>query len=158
MMPEGSPQPRVLSINISPGGIPKFPVASVRITERGLEGDGHDHQKHYRLEQAVSLQDIEMLKELQQEGYPLEAGTTGENLTVCALHVNRLPIGTRLAFDGGVVLEVSKIRKPCYVLDSINPQLKKDIVDRCGIYAKVISEGTLAQDTAIYISETTSSE
>ena len=153
-MPEDIALPRVISINISKGGIPKLPVSNVRITEQGLEGDEHDHQKHYRLEQAVSLQDMEMLEQLQREGYPLQAGTTGENLTVKNLNVNKLPVGTRLRFGGGVVLELSKVRKPCYVLDSINPRLKKDIVDRCGIYAKVIVTGILTQNTAIYISET----
>ncbi len=88
--------PKVVSINISKGGIPKFPVDSVRVQKSGLEGDGHNHEKHYRLEQAVSLQDVERLEEFHRKGYPLYPGATGENLTVQNLNVNNLPLGTIL--------------------------------------------------------------
>lgn len=136
--------PQVISINVSGGGIPKYPVESVLIKEGGLQGDGHNHEKHYRPIQAVSLQDIEKLVELKKSGYKLYAGATGENLTVSNLDVNHLPLGTRLRFSGGVEIELSKVRQPCYVLDSIDPQLKSDILGRCGYYAKVIKEGTLS--------------
>jgi MOSC domain-containing protein YiiM len=133
----------VLSINISPGGIPKVPVDSIRITVNGLKGDGHNHEKHRTPFQAVCLQDIEELEELRKEGYPLFAGTTGENLTVKGLNVNALKIGTILRFAGGVILELTKVRKPCYVLDSIDSRLKEVILGRCGTYAKVLQEGML---------------
>ena len=93
--------------------------------------------------QAVCLQDIEKLNELREEGYPLEAGITGENLTMRNLQVNHLPIGTILRFSSGVVMELTKVRKPCYVLDLIHPKLKEDIIGRCGLYAKVVREGRL---------------
>lgn len=139
----------VVSINVSKGGIPKLPVESVHVRISGLEGDGHNHEKHYRLDQAVSLQDIEKLDEMRREGYPLSAGTTGENLTVRNLNVNGLPLGVILEFSGGVVLELRKVRQPCYVLDSIDPRLKKDIIGRCGYYAKVIREGFIKQGETI---------
>lgn len=143
-----TPIPVIISINISSGGIPKTSVESVKVNVSGLEGDGHDHEKHYRPIQAVCLQDIEKLEELAREGYDVVAGSTGENLTVRHLHVNALPLGTLLRFSGGVVLEVSKVRQPCYVLDSIDPKLKDDIIGRCGQYARVIQDGMLhTQDT-----------
>jgi MOSC domain-containing protein YiiM len=151
-MPENG-RPFVLSVNISKGGIPKLPVESVRVTERGLEGDGHNHDKHNNPIQAVCLQDIEKLEELNSQGYCLSAGSTGENLTVKNLHINNLPLGTRLEFSGGVVLECSKVRKPCYVLDAIDPDLKKDIDGRCGMYAKVLKEGTIRTDDSIKIKQ-----
>lgn len=132
---------RIVSINISKGGIPKLPVPSIKLTVSGLEGDGHHHVKHNSPLQAVCLQDLEKLNELNQAGYAIDPGCAGENLTVEDLHVNTLPLGTVLRFSGGVVLEISKIRKPCYVMDAINPQLKIDAAGRHGMYAKVISEG-----------------
>ena len=33
--------------------------------------------------------------------------------------------------------------------DSINPRLKEDILGRCGMYAKVLKEGTLAKGEII---------
>ena len=135
--------PRVIAINISSGGIPKRPVVRARVTASGLEGDGHNHAKHYRPEQAVSLQDIERLAELRHEGFPLHCGATGENVDVCHLNVNALPLGTVLRFSGGVEIELSKVRTPCYVLDAIDPRLKTAILGRCGMYGRVLREGTL---------------
>ena len=135
--------PKIVSINISKGGIPKLPVDSIRVSTAGLEGDGHNHAKHYNPIQAVCIQDIEKLNELSRIDYVLSPGKTGENLTVENLYVNSLPVGTRLQFSGGVVLEISKVRKPCYVMDAIDPQLKEDALGRHGMYAKVLREGIL---------------
>lgn len=143
--------PSVISINISPGGIPKRPIPSVRITYAGLDGDGHNHAKHNTPIQAVCLQDIEKVEELRNKGYQLFPGTGGENLTVKNLYVNDFPIGTILAFSGGVVLEISKIRNPCYVMDAIHPKLKEDALGQHGMYAEVICEGVLRVGETIKI-------
>ena len=123
----------------------------VCVTLSGLEGDGHNHAKHNDPIQAVCLQDLEQLEELTQKGYRLSPGTTGENLTVRYLNVNQLPLGTVLEFSGGVVIEISKVRKPCYVMDAIHPQLKTDTLGRHGMYAKVIKEGILRMGERIEI-------
>ncbi|MCB9771558.1 MAG: MOSC domain-containing protein [Candidatus Omnitrophica bacterium] len=142
---------KVVSISISKGGIPKLPVSSIRLTFAGLEGDGHNHDKHNSPIQAVCIQDLEKLKELNQGGYALSPGLAGENLTVENLHVNDLPLGTVLQFSGGVILEISKIRKPCYVMDAIHPKLKDDAVGRHGMYARVIKEGQLTVGEVIEV-------
>lgn len=147
--------PIIVSINISRGGIPKWPVDAARVTSTGLAGDGHNHAKHYRPEQAVSLQDIEKLAELRHEGYTLHCGSTGENISVGHLSVNDLPLGTVLNFSGGVQLEITKVRHPCYVLDAIHPQLKEVIIGRCGMYAKVLKEGILQAGEIIHVIQPT---
>ena len=144
--------PTVVSLNISSGGIPKRPLESVEITPVGLQGDGHNHAKHCRPEQAVSLQDIEKLTELQSDGFDLACGATGENINVRGLNVNALPLGTVLRFSGGVEIQISKVRNPCYVLDAIDPRLKEVIVNRCGMYARVIREGTLSVGETVEVS------
>lgn len=143
--------PRVISINISRGGIPKLPVPAVRLTVAGLEGDGHNHAKHNTPLQAVCIQDSEKLMELSQDGYLLSPGQAGENLTVENLHVNSLPLGAILEFSGGVILEISKVRKPCYVMDAIHPRLKTDALGRHGMYAKVVVEGILSTGETIAV-------
>ncbi len=145
---------RILSINLSKGGIPKIPVETIRVTYSGLEGDGHNHEKHRTPLQAVCLQDIEKLEELNRQGYSLAPGSTGENLTVSGLNVNALPVGSLLHFANGVVLELTKVRKPCYVLDAIDTRLKEDIFGRCGIYAKVLKEGFFLQGETIRVEHT----
>ena len=145
--------PTVVSINISAGGIPKRPQPSVWITASGLEGDGHNHAKHYSPIQAVCLQDIEQLQELSRNGYHLDPGAAGENLTVSGLGVNTLAIGTILQFSSGVRLEISKVRPPCYVMDAIDPRLKDDARGRHGMYARVLHEGVLSVGETIEVHE-----
>ena len=79
----------------------------------------------------------------------MSPGTTGENLTVKNLHANNLSLGTILKFSGGVTLEVSKVRKPCYVMDAIHPQLKEDALGQHGMYARVLQEGILTNGETI---------
>ncbi|MBP9855154.1 MAG: NTP transferase domain-containing protein [Candidatus Omnitrophica bacterium] len=146
-------KPHVVSINISKGGIPKIPIDSVNIIEKGLVGDEHNHEKHYRLAQAVCIQDIERLNELSKKGYPLNPGTAGENLTVEGLNVNALPIGTILEFSGGVVLEITRTRPTCYVMDQIHPSLKEDATGCHGMYARVLKEGLLTTGEIIGVTE-----
>ena len=143
----------VISINISSGGVPKLPVESVYIAEQGLEGDGHNHEKHYRLTQAVCLQDVEQLEKLTAMGYPLGPGTAGENLTARNLYVNALPVGAILEFAGGVVLEITRVRPTCYVMDQIHPRLKLDATDCHGMYAKVLRPGRLTAGESIQIAK-----
>jgi MOSC domain-containing protein YiiM len=134
----------VISVNISEGGIPKLPQAAVDVATAGLAGDAHDHEKHNTPLQAVSLIDLEDLEDLRAEGFPVGPGATGENITLRGLDVDGLAVGDRLAFDGGLELELTKRRKPCYVLDAIDPQLKVAIAGRCGFYARVLTEAPIA--------------
>ena len=142
--PSDASSPHVVAINISDGGIPKRPVLSTDVLSQGLRGDAHDHEKHNSPLQAVSLIDLEDLEDLRREGFEVVPGATGENLTVRNLQVDSLPVGTRLTFSGGVELELTKVRQPCFVLDAIDPRLKKAIVGRCGYLAKVITPGSLS--------------
>jgi MOSC domain-containing protein YiiM len=144
----------VISINISKGGVPKLPVAEIFVTLSGLEGDGHNHEKHYRPTQAVCIQDVELLKELSAEGYLLGPGTAGENLTVENLHVNALAVGTILKFSGGVILEITRTRPTCYVMDQIDPTLKDAATGRHGMYAQVLKEGLMRVGETIAVTAT----
>ncbi|MBC8201513.1 MAG: MOSC domain-containing protein [Planctomycetes bacterium] len=147
--------PTLLSINVSSGGIPKTPTPSCAVSFKGLAGDGRNHEKHYKLERAVSLIDTEILEQLKTEGYNVPAGAVGENLTVENLDVQSLQLGDRLTFSGGVVIELAEVRKPCFVLDPLGVSLKKDIVGRCGYLARVITEGTLKSGESIVVQPVT---
>jgi len=147
--------PIVLSVNISPGGIPKKPVEVAHVDATGLRGDGHDHDKHNTPMQAISILDIEDYDDLKREGYEVFPGATGENITCRGLSVDDLANGDRLRFSGGVVLELTKKRKPCFVLDAIDPALKDTIVGRCGYLAKVIVTGELRPGETIAVERAT---
>src|SRR5262245_2972258 len=134
--------PYVLSVNISPGGIPKRPIASAMAMKDGLQGDGHNHAKHVRPDRAVSLWDYEMLRVFAAEGFSLTPGAAGENLTVVNLNILALSPGTLLQV-GQAILKLEQSRKPCYVLDAIDPRLKDAVVGRFGFMASVIRTGVI---------------
>jgi len=144
---------QIVSINRSTGGIPKHAVDAAVITAAGLDGDAHDHEKHNRPEQAICLWDLELLDELNGEGFGLAPGSIGENLTVRDLDVQHLPIGTVLYTTGGARLEITKRRNPCFVLDAIDPTLKTAIRDRCGAYARVLAGGTVSKGEALHATQ-----
>jgi MOSC domain-containing protein YiiM len=58
-----------------------------------------------------------------------------------------------LHFSGGVVIELTEARKPCFVLDPLGVTLKKDIVGRCGYLAKVLTEGTFTIGDTIVVTK-----
>jgi len=141
----------VVAVNLSEGGIPKHPVPAAEITPGGLVGDGHDHAKHETPVQAVSIFDLEDLEDLECEGFEVGPGSTGENLTVRGLEVDALGPGDRLHFSGGLALELTKKRKPCYVLDAIHPDFQRAVVGRCGFYARVITPARVAPGETIRV-------
>lgn len=134
---------RVLAVCVSPGGIPKLPVERAEVRERGLDGDGRDHEKHDKPVRAVLIQDEEMIDELRAEGYDIGWGSMGENLTVRGLGVQKMSPGRQLRFSGGVVLELTEVRRPCFVLDAIDPKLKEDVVGRAGFLTRVVTPGII---------------
>ena len=142
--------PYVLAVSISPGGIPKRPQEFALALKDGLIGDGRNHAKHIRPDRALSLWDHEILQQLVAEGFPLMPGAAGENLTVVGLNVQPMPPGTLLRI-GGVVIKLEQPRKPCYVLDAIDPRLKDVMVGRCGYRASVLRDGILRPRTPIEV-------
>ncbi len=147
---QSAASPRVLAVSVSAGGIPKRPTAACMATRDGLVGDGRNHAKHFRPDRAVSLWDIEILDELVEEGFSLTPGAAGENLTVVGLSVQQMSPGTLLQI-GDAILKLEQPRKPCYVLDAIDPRLKDVIVGRCGYMASVVKEGIVAPGMAITV-------
>lgn len=144
IMTEAAPMsgPRVVAVCISAGGIPKRPQLEAEVSIEGICGDLHAHDKHNRPDRALCLFDLEILRQLVDEGFRLEPGTAGENITVEGLNIQELPTGTLLQI-GEVLIRLEVPRKPCYVLDSIAPQLKDAIVGRCGYMASVLRPGTV---------------
>lgn len=141
----------IVAVCISPGGIPKKPVPEAQLGPAGLIGDGHDHEKHIRPHRAVLIQDDEKLEELRREGYALDFGTLGENLTVRDLNVQSLAPGTRLRLRNGPLLQLSEPRRPCFVLDQIDPRLQTAVAGRCGYLASVIEPGPVFEGQIIDI-------
>jgi MOSC domain-containing protein YiiM len=131
----------VVAVCISTGGVPKLPVAEAQVVADGLVGDGHNHEKHRRPHRAVTIQDIEILELLKAEGYPVGPGVLGENFTVRGLNVQQRCPGEVLCFENGPIIELTEVRRPCYVLDAIHPALQEAARHRCGYLGRVLREG-----------------
>ncbi|MBI1825192.1 MAG: MOSC domain-containing protein [Planctomycetes bacterium] len=144
----------IVAVNISKGGIPKHSVMSAHVGIDGVDGDFHEHEKHRRIDRAVTIQDVELLDEIGKDGFTLSPGLMGENLTVRGLDVQHLLPGDRLLVADGPHLELTRVRKPCYVLDQIDPKLKDAVVGRCGFLARVIVPGNVRVGQGISVERT----
>jgi MOSC domain-containing protein YiiM len=147
----------IVQINISPGGIPKRPIAEAEVTPQGIRGDSWAHpQFHGGPNQALLLITSEGIGELVAQGYPLFAGALGENLTTVGLAREEMRIGQRYR-AGEILFEITKLRSPCSTLDVYGPSIKQAVYDarvkagdasaRCwglgGFYARVLRRGLL---------------
>jgi MOSC domain-containing protein YiiM len=145
----------IIQINISPGGIPKRPIAEAEITPEGIRGDAWAHpQIHGGPNQALLLITSEGIDELIAQGHPVFAGALGENLTTAGLDRRQIRIGQRYR-AGNVMLEITKLRSPCATLDVYGPSIKQAVYDPqvkagdassprwglAGFYARVLRSG-----------------
>ena len=153
----------VLQLNIksrTPGepGLPKIPVQRIAVSEQGVGGD----YNNWRMEnapgdrdQAVLLMTDEILTQLQREGWPVQPGHMGENVTLTKIPESALGPGKRLKI-GDVVLEVSKACDPCkrlyslpYVGDERGPDFLRTLVGRRGWYARVLHPGVIERGASV---------
>ncbi|TLY19306.1 MAG: hypothetical protein E6K66_11100 [Nitrospirae bacterium] len=85
------PYPHVYQINLSDGGVPKRPVLEAVITTTGVEGDRQRNLKvHGGPYRALCLFSQDLIERLQDEGHSIEAGSSGENLTIAGLEWEKL--------------------------------------------------------------------
>lgn len=138
---------RLVSINVSPGGVPKRPVASAAITAAGLDGDRQrDLRFHGGPDRAVSLLAEEVIAALAAEGHPIAAGTTGENLTVAGLPWREVVPGAVVRV-GPVRLVVTAYTTPCFKIaasfsDGVFGRLSHRLdPGRSRVYARVAEGG-----------------
>jgi MOSC domain-containing protein YiiM len=145
----------VVQINISPGGVPKRPIAEAEVTLGGIRGDSWAHPDiHGGPNQAVLLITSEGIGQLIAQGYPVFPGALGENLTTIGLDRRQMRIGQRYR-AGEVMLEITKMRAPCISLDVYGPSIKHAVYDAqvkagdatsprwglAGFYARVLKSG-----------------
>jgi MOSC domain-containing protein YiiM/SAM-dependent methyltransferase len=115
-LPDGPSTGLLVSVNISPGGVPKRPIANGFMGLRGIQGDGHDKPEpiHGTPAQAACLYNVEAIERLRDEGHDAFPGAFGENLTVAGLEWAGLRPGDRLRIGpGGPLLMLTDYATPC---------------------------------------------
>jgi MOSC domain-containing protein YiiM len=133
--------PVVVSVNISEQkGTRKHPLQGpIIITMLGIQGDAHAGDWHRQL----SLLAQESIDKMQGHGLVLQPGDFAENITTQGLDLLTLPIGTRLQIGAAVTMEVTQIGKECHLGCEIRKLVGDCVMPREGIFARVITPGTL---------------
>ena len=139
----------VVAINISSKkGTFKHPLHEAHLkADFGIEGDAHAGNWHRQVS-LLAQESVEKMTALGVKG--LTPGKFAENITTAGIELFTLPIGTRLLV-GEVLLEVTQVGKECHHHCQIYKQVGMCIMPTEGIFAKVITEGTVKAGDEIMI-------
>jgi len=149
---------RIVQISVSPGGVPKHPVPSARVTRLGLQGDAQrDHEHHGGPERALCLFSQERIRTLQAEGHPITPGSIGENLTIEGIDWNAVTPGICLRLGTEVIAQVTRYTAPCINItasfrhrDYSRVSQKRHPGDS-RVYARVLREGSLTNGDPVQL-------
>ncbi len=149
--------PHVQQINIKPEtpgevGLPKVPIELANVTLSGVDGDYNRFRKKKKEndpDMAVMVISTDILSQLNKEGWPVQPGDLGENLTLSGMDYASIEPGQQYQ-AGEVTFEISFICDPCsnlyalpYVGDERGPAFIKTLMNRRGWYARVLKTGTI---------------
>lgn len=129
-------------------GIGKTPVdGPVEVARLGLAGDEQgDRKNHGGPDKAVLLYPSEHYDAWAQRLGPLTRPAFGENLTIAGILESDAVLGAVYAI-GGVVLQVTQPRRPCYKLAAHHGIPDMAVITqqsgRTGFYCRVLRPGTL---------------
>ena len=142
----------LVQLNISPGGMPKRPVPSARVTRDGVAGDWHKNRRyHGGPNRAVCIYSEELYAWLREQGIDVSNGDVGENFTTRGLDLQALSKGDRLRVGGRCVVQITDVRVPCNQLRKWGAELPTIIVGRSGWMAKVVAEGEVKAGDVIEV-------
>ncbi len=131
-------------------GLPKVQVPELRLTPAGVEGDFNRWRTEKAAgdpDQAVLLVTDETLEQLRREGWPVQRGDLGENVTVSGIPESAWHEGAQVRL-GSALLEISKPCPPCtllytlsYVGEERGPEFIRTMRGRRGWFARVLRAG-----------------
>ncbi len=141
---------KIISLNISrEKGVNKEPVESIALkVDHGMVGDAHAGDWHRQ----VSLLAAESIDKMRKLGLDVNSGDFAENITTSGIELVSLPIGTRLQV-GATQLEVTQIGKECHTRCAIYHQAGDCVMPKEGIFARVISGGTVRPGDEVRVME-----
>jgi len=153
-----TPTAHIVQISVSPGGVPKGPVPSARVTALGIEGDAQrDLEHHGGPERALCIFSQERIQALQAEGHPITPGSIGENLTIEGIDWNAVMPGTYLRLGEDVVVQVTRYTSPCLNIAASFLHRGYSRVSQqrhpgdSRVYARVLREGSLTSGDPVQL-------
>ncbi|MEH6452863.1 MAG: MOSC domain-containing protein [Psychromonas sp.] len=120
----------------------KLNQASINLIEGiGVQGDAHAGKsiKHIYLAKKdpsrpnirqIHLIQSELFEELAEQGFDVEAGQLGENVTTQGLDLLSLPTGTQLKIGENAVIELTALRNPCVQIHNFKKGLLKAVMGK----------------------------
>lgn len=128
-------------------GTAKHPVELIELKKRhGILGDAHAGDWHRQ----VSLLATESVDKMRRIFPDIPVGAFAENILTEGLQLSTLPVGTKLAV-GECLLEITQIGKECHKDCAIRRQVGDCVMPREGVFAIVLTEGTIRPGDAIRI-------
>jgi MOSC domain-containing protein YiiM len=142
--------------------LPKMSVDAAIISKWGLEGDYNKFRKEKKKndpDMAVMILSTDILEALNNEGWPVNSGDLGENLTLTNIDYNKMKLGDKLEI-GEVRLEISLICDPCTNLNNL-PYVGKEkstlfiktLMKRRGWYARVLKAGKVIVGDSVSLTQ-----
>ncbi|HWA15155.1 MAG TPA: MOSC domain-containing protein [Gemmatimonadales bacterium] len=141
-------------------GLPKQAVDQLDISPDGAAGDYNNYRTRTLKgdpDQAIMMLTDDVIQQLRAEGWPVQPGDFGENLTLGGVREGELGVGCRVQV-GAVILEISKPCDPCtelgvlpYVGKARSAEFIKTTRGRRGWYARVLAPGSVRLDTPVLV-------
>ena len=133
-------------------GLPKTPVKSANIELSGLSGDHNNfryNKKKNHPDMAIMILSMDVLNDLNAEGWPVCPGDLGENITLKDISYDSIE-PTQQYHIGSTTVEITIICDPCSTLQVLPYVQKKrlkefmsTLIKRRGWYAKVLKTGKI---------------
>ena len=146
---------RIVSINISSGGVPKRAIDAADVRALGIVGDVQANQKyHGGPNRALCLYSMNLIEALRSEGHPIDPGSTGDNVTIHGLDWPQLVPGVRLSL-GGVEVEITGYANPCAKIQPAFLDRDSRRIDHrlhpgwSRVYCRILTPGELRRGDAV---------
>ena len=148
---------QIYQINVkhkTPGqrGLPKLPTQSATVTFMGFEGDFNRYRHEILGDEptsAVLIMPLETIYQLNEEGWPIQPGDMGENITTVGIPYASFTPGN-IYRVGEAEIQIARICDPCtnlyllpYVGHQMGPRFIRTMVGRRGWYCRVLREGAI---------------
>ncbi len=141
-------------------GLPKPSVSELDLTPTGVVGDFNRFRHEENADDptsAVLIMTLETLHSLGEEGWPVQPGDLGENITTRGVAYTQMGPGTNLRV-GVAQLTVTRPCEPCtnlyllpYVGKERGPQFLKVMLGRRGWYCRVSRSGVVRVNDPIQV-------
>lgn len=162
-------------VGVSADGEHQFSKTSIEaitlLQGLGVRGDAHvgitvQHRSRVAVDptqpnlRQVHLIHAELFAELMDQGFQVEPGQLGENITTTGLALLDLPRGTHLHIGSDAILEVTGLRNPCAQINAFRPGLlnavlRRDqdgaVVRKAGIMSIVVRGGLVRPSDPIEV-------